>query len=98
MKAKWLSLRLSSGCLQHTKLNSLLCWFKLLKNLDIIINGLCYDTARQHITYISITLFQFIVYPDNWKLSIFTTWIFPLSVPTYSHLDENGRCIQVNLQ
>ena len=25
MKAKWLSLRLSSGCLQHTKLNSLLC-------------------------------------------------------------------------
>ena len=46
MKAKWLSLRLSSGCLQHTKLNSLLSWFKLLKNLDIIINGLCYDTAR----------------------------------------------------
>ena len=33
MKAKWLSLslssRLSSGCLKHTKLNALLCWFKL---------------------------------------------------------------------
>ena len=55
-------------------------------------------TQLGNITYISITLFQFIVYPDNWKLSIFTTWIFPRSVPTYSHLDENGRCIQVNLQ
>jgi len=55
-------------------------------------------TQLGNITYISITLFQFIVYPDNWKLSIFTTWIFPRSVPTYSHLDENGRCMQVNLQ
>lgn len=48
-------------------------------------------------TYTSIALFQLITYPDRTNVSMCSMWIFPRSVPTYSHLLWSGRWMQVIL-
>ena len=75
----------------------MLCNYQYSPQTQLVRAGIQYYNYTVLYTYISIALFQCIVYPDNLKLSIFTTWTFPLSVPTKSHFDEKGRCIQVNL-
>lgn len=48
-------------------------------------------------THTSIALFQLITYPERTNVSIWSTWMFPRSVPTYSHLLCNGRWMHVIL-